>query len=124
MYLPSPFLLHHCLHPLNSSSVTPHDTTSSSPSSDKPDSLFPDLHPSSPLPVLIRATDGKSKEHRADKIKFSTIVQPDQLEGFFLRYAEICKGGMSGLKKRDRSKNKAKAKKRKGGGGDGEKKAA
>jgi len=104
--------------------LTPHDTTSSSPSSDKHDSIFPDLHPSSPLPVLIRATDGKSKEHRADKIKFSTIVQPDQLEGFFLRYAEICKGGMSGLKKRDRSKNKAKARKRKGGAGDGEKKAA
>lgn len=92
--------------------------------SERPDSLFPDLHPSSPLPVLIRATDGKSKEHRADKIKFSTIVQPDQLEGFFLRYAETCKGGMSGLKKRDRSKNKAKAKKRKGGAGDGEKKGA
>lgn len=51
-------------------------------------------------------------------------MQPDQLDGFFLRYAEICKGGMSGLKKRDRSKNKAKAKKRKGGAGDGEKKAA
>lgn len=51
-------------------------------------------------------------------------MQPDQLEGFFLRYAEICKVGMSGLKKRDRSKNKAKAKKRKGGAGEGEKKAA
>lgn len=51
-------------------------------------------------------------------------MDADQLEGFFVRYAEVCKGGMQGLKKRDRSKNKAKAKKRKGGGGgEGEKKS-
>ena len=99
------------------SSSSPLPSTPSDPAS------FPDLKPNSPLPILIRATNGKSKEHRADKIKLSTIVQADQLEGFFVRYAEVCKGGMQGLKKRDRSKNKAKAKKRKGvGGGEGEKK--
>ncbi|KAM3069949.1 hypothetical protein ACMFMF_008303 [Clarireedia jacksonii] len=71
-----------------------------------------------PLPILIRATNGTSKTDRSTrKIKLSTVVQPDQLEGFFLRYAEICKGGMSALKKRDRSKakEKQKAKKRKMG---------
>lgn len=104
----------------------PDAASSSSPSTSTPSdpASFPDLNPSSPLPILIRATDGKSKEHRADKIKLSTIVDADQLEGFFVRYAEVCKGGMQGLKKRDRSKNKAKAKKRKGGGGgEGEKKS-
>ena len=50
-------------------------------------------------------------------------MEADQLEAFFVRYAEVCKAGMQGLKKRDRSKNKAKAKKRKGGAGEGEKKA-
>lgn len=79
---------------------------------------FPDLHPSQPLPIIIRATNGKSKANRAAKIKLSTIVEPDELEGFFARYAEVCKGGMSALKKRDRSKakEKLKAKKKKLGG--------
>lgn len=80
---------------------------------------FPDQHPSQTLPVLIRATDGKSKKNRDDKIKLSTLVQPDALDGFFLRYAEVCKLGMSGLKKRNRSKakEKQKAKKKKLGAG-------
>ncbi|KAL8718964.1 MAG: hypothetical protein Q9225_003957, partial [Loekoesia sp. 1 TL-2023] len=63
-----------------------------------------------------------SKEHRKDKIKISTIVQPDELEGFFTKYAEVMKAGTTALKKRDRSgRKKAKAKK-KLKGGDAEKK--
>lgn len=82
---------------------------------------FPDLNPSKSIPILIRATDGKSKKNRDDKIKLSTVVQPDALDGFFARYAEICKLGMSGLKKRNRSKakEKQKAKKKKLGAGAG-----
>ncbi|KAL2000859.1 hypothetical protein VTN02DRAFT_2547 [Thermoascus thermophilus] len=44
------------------------------------------------------------------KVKLSTIVAPEDLEAFYARYAEVCKAGMSGLKKRDRKKGKAKAK--------------
>jgi signal recognition particle subunit SRP14 len=73
--------------------------------------------------VLIRATDGKSqskdKKKNKDKVKISTIVQPDDLEAFFARYAEVCKSGMQSLKKRDRSKrkkDKSKKKKTTGGG--------
>jgi len=79
---------------------------------------FPDLNPSKPLPIIIRATNGKSKEHRDKKIKLSTVVDPNALEAFFVKYAEVCKLGMSGLKKRDRSKQKEKlkAKKKKQGG--------
>lgn len=75
---------------------------------------FPDLNPSKPLPIIIRATDGNSKDK---KVRLSTLVEADMLEGFFVRYAEVCKLGMSGLKKRDRSKRKEKmkAKKKKGG---------
>ncbi|KAG7284136.1 hypothetical protein NEMBOFW57_010497 [Staphylotrichum longicolle] len=73
-----------------------------------------DLHPPHPLPVLIRATNGKGKEDRAAKIKLATVVQPDELDGFYARYAEVCKAGMAALKPRDRTKRKAKAKKRKG----------
>lgn len=65
------------------------------------------------MPVIIRATNGKSKRHRDDKIKMSTIVQPHDLDGFYMRYADICKSGMTALKPRDRSKKKAKAKKKK-----------
>jgi signal recognition particle subunit SRP14 len=47
----------------------------------------------------------------------STIVEAADLAGFYARYAEVCKKGMEGLRKRD----KKKAKKRKGKGGAGAK---
>ena len=75
-----------------------------------------DTHPPNPLPVIISATDGNSQtkdRKKSDKIKLSTVVKPDELEGFFARYADVCKAGMGALKKRDRSKRK-KAKKGKG----------
>lgn len=74
----------------------------------------------------MRVTDGKtqnpkpskedakvSKSKKVTKSKLSTVVSPADLEAFFVRYADICKAGMVGLKKRDRSakkKGKAKAK--------------
>lgn len=89
------------------------------------DSPFSDLHPIQPLPIVVRATNGISKENRksSERVKLSTVVAPDAVEGFFIRYAEICKAGMTGLKKRDRSKNKQKlkAKKKKGAVEDGKK---
>lgn len=88
---------------------------SPSPSSSTPSFNFPDLSPPHPLPVLIRATNGKSKARRAAKVKLSTVVQPDELEGFYARYAEVCKAGMAALKPRDRTKRKAKARRKKGG---------
>lgn len=78
---------------------------------------FPDQNPSKPLPIIIRATNGKSKVNRDKKVKLSTIVEVDALEGFYAKYAEVCKLGMSGLKKRDRSKAKEKLKKKKKQGG-------
>ncbi|GKZ32689.1 hypothetical protein AbraIFM66950_002288 [Aspergillus brasiliensis] len=81
--------------------------------------------------ILIRATDGntnapnpKTAEAKkkvskaaksASKVKISTVVSPDDLEAFYARYAEVCKAGMTGLKKRDRKKGKAKGKKEGGG---------
>ncbi|CAG8263101.1 unnamed protein product [Penicillium salamii] len=74
--------------------------------------------------ILIRATDGntnapnpksaskdgKITKNKSTKIKLSTVVNPDDLEAFYTRYAEVCKGGMTGLKKRDRRGRKAKTK--------------
>ncbi|KAJ3499762.1 hypothetical protein NLG97_g50 [Lecanicillium saksenae] len=74
---------------------------------------FEDRHPSKPMPVIVRATNGKSKRAKTSKIKLSTVVQPHDLESFYIRYAEVCKAGMAALKPRDRSKNKAKAKAKK-----------
>ena len=75
---------------------------------------FADLHPASPLPIIMRATNGNSKDKGREKIKLSTVVEPQALEAFYARYAEVCKTGMQGLRKRDRSgRKKAKAKKRK-----------
>ena len=89
------------------------DTTSSPPTPSKvADDPLWDLHPDNPLPLIVRATDGKStKKHdkktkNKDKVKLSTIVQPDDIETFFARYAEVCKAGMQSLRKRDRSKRK------------------
>ncbi|OAG39623.1 hypothetical protein AYO21_06091 [Fonsecaea monophora] len=88
--------------------------------------------------VLIRATNGLSKQHRLaakkskagvekkDKVKFATVVEISELEAFYTKYAEICKKGMEGLRKRDKKKAKEKAKAKKKGkagaaGGGGEK---
>lgn len=43
-------------------------------------------------------------------MKLSTVVAPEELEAFYARYAEVCKAGMTGLKKRDRKRGKAKGK--------------
>lgn len=83
--------------------------------------LFNDDSPSSTYPVIIHATDGKSREPRQDgkgyqarkdgqKMKLSTVVESDALDAFYARYAEICKAGMIALKPRDRTKNKRKTK--------------
>ena len=80
-----------------------------------PENPMPDLNPPSALPVLIRATNCKSKKNRAKKVKLSTVVNPGDLDAFYARYADTCKAGMTALKPRDRSKKKAKAKKKKSG---------
>ncbi|KAF2012058.1 signal recognition particle, SRP9/SRP14 subunit [Aaosphaeria arxii CBS 175.79] len=88
-----------------------------------------DAHPEQPLPILIRASNNKSSKRKgagrpgserdnATKTKTSTVVQPDQLEAFYVRYAEACRAGMSGLKKRDRTKKKKDKKKKKGAAGE------
>ncbi|KAG5956605.1 hypothetical protein E4U58_006522 [Claviceps cyperi] len=66
-----------------------------------------------PMPLIIRATNGKSKKERSLKIKISTIVHPNDVDEFYIRYADICKSGMIALKPRDRSKKKARAKRKK-----------
>ena len=67
----------------------------------------------------LRASDGetqsKDRVKNKDHAKISTIVQPDDLEGFFTRYADVCKASMLSPRKRDRRKRKAdKGKKKKG----------
>ncbi|EMC95956.1 hypothetical protein BAUCODRAFT_510206 [Baudoinia panamericana UAMH 10762] len=108
------------------------NTSSSSPSvtpAKIADDPLWDLHPPNPLPLIVRATDGKShklgpegakdRTKNAGKTRLSTIVQPEKMEAFFARYAEVCKAGMQSLKKRDRSKrkkDKSKKQKKKGPG--------
>lgn len=98
--------------------MTRHENGGEDEESPSTQQTFPDLEPKAPLPILIRASNGKSQEGRklGKKIKLSTLVQPDALEAFYLRYAEVCKAGMTGLKKRDRkgAKEKQKAKKKQG----------
>jgi signal recognition particle subunit SRP14 len=80
-----------------------------------------DLHPTLSLPIIVRASDGetqsKDRMKNKDHVKVSTLVQPENLEGFFVRYADVCKATMLSLRKRDRRKRKAadKGKKKKGG---------
>lgn len=74
----------------------------------------------------MRASDGDTKSKDGakskDHVKISTIVQPDDLETFFVRYAEVCKASMLSLRKRDRKKRKADKGKKKKGAETGEKK--
>ena len=73
---------------------------------------FPDINPSEPQSVIIRASNGKGTRSKEKRAKISTVVKPEDLEGFYERYAEVCKAGMTALKPRDRKKKKAKAKKK------------
>ncbi|KAL9624320.1 MAG: hypothetical protein Q9160_001567 [Pyrenula sp. 1 TL-2023] len=74
----------------------------------------PTSTPQSPS-ILIRATNGLSKSRREEKqrpksrVKISTVVTLEDSQVFFTQYAEVCKRGMEGLRRRDR---KAKAKKK------------
>lgn len=89
-----------------------------------------------PPQILIRATNGASKSTKArgssskssrkptkptttstakPKIRFSTVVDVTNLEDFYARYAEVCKKGMEGLRKRDKKKAKERAKAKKKG---------
>ncbi|KAF2134663.1 signal recognition particle, SRP9/SRP14 subunit [Dothidotthia symphoricarpi CBS 119687] len=78
-----------------------------------------DTHPTEPLPILIRANNNGSDKRKGterkdvEKITVSTVVKPDDLDAFFVRYAEACRAGMSALKKRDRKKGKKDKKKKK-----------
>ncbi|WBW74072.1 signal recognition particle subunit Srp14 [Schizosaccharomyces osmophilus] len=53
--------------------------------------------------ILLRAKNGANW-------KISTTVDAENFTEFFGKYTEVCKGGMIGLKKRDRKKNKKKKK--------------
>lgn len=117
----APYVLSHTLpqDPNLTISVTYDQTSSKSPADKVPGDPLADLHPTLSLPVIIRASDGetqsKDRVKNKDHVKISTIVQPDDLEGFFTRYAEVCKASMLSLRKRDRRKRKAdKGKKKKG----------
>ncbi|KAF2268455.1 signal recognition particle, SRP9/SRP14 subunit [Lojkania enalia] len=100
-----------------------HGSDAPSPTKVLDDPLW-DMHPESPLPILIRASnnvsskgDGKGRpitdRKNVEKIKLSTIVPPGQIDAFYARYAEVCKAGMSGLRKRDKKKKKKDKKKKK-----------
>lgn len=76
------------------------------------------------MPILVRASNNKSDKRpgtdreNKPKTSLSTVVNPDELDAFFARYAEACKVGMSGLKKRDKKKAKKVKKKKKAVTGD------
>jgi signal recognition particle subunit SRP14 len=74
--------------------------------------------------ILVRATNGaatpkthhtktQAKKLEGKKVKISTVIEASEAEDFFAKLADVCKGGMSGLRKRER-KPKKKAKKKGG----------
>jgi signal recognition particle subunit SRP14 len=71
--------------------------------------------------VLIRATNNPSSKRKGtdrvdrEKTRISTVVQPGDIDAFYAKYAECCRAGMTGLKKRDRKKGKKDKKKKKAG---------
>lgn len=57
--------------------------------------------------ILFRATDGQSEKNK--KIKFSTIVNVDDIDSFWIKYTDVVKKGMTGLRKKEKKKkNKSK----------------
>ncbi|KAK9374886.1 signal recognition particle 14kD protein-domain-containing protein [Lipomyces chichibuensis] len=60
-------------------------------------------------PLIFRASNGASDKSK--KIKYSTVVEADKLEAFWKKYSDVVKGGVTGLKKKDKKKTKGKKKK-------------
>lgn len=59
--------------------------------------------------LLFRATDGNADKRK--KVKFSTVVAAEDIEGFWTKYTEVVRSGMVGLRKKEKKKklkNKAK----------------
>lgn len=81
----------------------PSESTTTKATSDAETTTTTTSFPPGQSPILIRASNGR---HKTAKVKASTVVQPDELEAFYTKYAELCKAGMVGLKKRDRSGKK------------------
>ncbi|KAI0800531.1 signal recognition particle, SRP9/SRP14 subunit [Fomes fomentarius] len=54
------------------------------------------------FPCLVRVTDG-------NETKFSTVVQPAELEKFHAAYGNILKSSMTTLRKRDKKREKQRA---------------
>ncbi|POS72930.1 hypothetical protein DHEL01_v208673 [Diaporthe helianthi] len=91
------------------------DTNLPAPTAKDPLADIKDTEDSASYPVLVRATNGKSGDDRkaGQRVKLATVVQSDDLDAFYARYAEICKAGMLALKPRVRTKRKTKSKKKK-----------
>lgn len=96
--------------------ITNRKTASYDTPSPTPNTPFSDLNLEQPTSIIIRAANGQNKAGRlaGKKTKLSTIVDSGDIEGFYSRYAEVCRGAMMGsMRKRDRSKAKAKEKAKK-----------
>ncbi|KAK6541157.1 hypothetical protein TWF694_008528 [Orbilia ellipsospora] len=103
------------IHPAPSESDLKSDLLSLLSDSTVPAEPTEETDPETPLPILIRASNGKSNDPRHDRkhVKFSTVVEAEQLEAFFGRYAEVCKQGLTALKKKVRKGKKSKKTKKK-----------
>lgn len=66
--------------------------------------------PAAPPSLLIRVTNGATSNDKGGPaphlVKISTVVAGKDIDNFFVRYADVWKGGMGALKKRDRRKKK------------------
>lgn len=56
--------------------------------------------------IIFRATDGEKDKKKRRKI--STVVDPKNLDQFWQKYTEVVKGGMGGLRKKDKKKKSKK----------------
>ncbi|KAG7665972.1 uncharacterized protein J8A68_000401 [[Candida] subhashii] len=62
----------------------------------------------STYPVLIRISlnSKDNRKDKKDKIKFSTVIESNNLDVFWYNYIQIIKAGFIGLKKREKKKSK------------------
>lgn len=56
-------------------------------------------------PVLIRVAMNTNRRVKL-KTKISTVVEIDQIDQFWIEYAQVMKSGFVGLKKKDKKKSK------------------
>lgn len=73
---------------------------------ENPDDTVPVNTTTYPVLIRISLNSSDNRKEKKDKIKYSTVVEANNLDVFWYNYIQVVKAGFIGLKKREKKKSK------------------